>query len=376
MQKSCSLQVFCIILYTLMKKRILTDTFFTIVMMAAATLFSFVFFHFGNKNSANITIIYTLALIIAALKTSGYLYGAVSAVFCVVAVNYFFSYPYFKFNFTLAGYPLTFIGMLAISLITSTTTTALKRQRQAIAEREKALMEADKEKLRANLLRAVSHDLRTPLTGIIGSSSSYLENYRDLSETERTELMANIKEDSEWLLNMVENLLTVTRIQDNSQNKVKKTLEVVEEVVSEAIQRLQKRHPGVKIKVNMPNNFLMLPMDPTLIEQVLINLMENAFMHSESTEPVELTICEQEDNVLFRVRDFGKGISEQQMPGLFEGQQPGSTTTDGYKGIGIGLTICKTIILAHGGTITASNHEKGADFIFTLPKEKEDSDNA
>ncbi len=376
MQKSCPVQVFCIILYTLMKKRILTDTVFTIIMMAAATLFSFVFFHFGNKNSANITIIYTLALIIAALNTSGYLYGVISAVFCVVAVNYFFSYPYFKFNFTLAGYPLTFIGMLAISLITSATTTTLKQQRQAIAEREKELAEADKEKLRANLLRAVSHDLRTPLTGIIGSSSSYLENYQDLSETERTELVTNIKEDSEWLLNMVENLLTVTRIQNDSPNKVKKTLEVVEEVVSEAIQRLQKRHPGVKIKVQMPNNFLMLPMDPTLIEQVLINLMENAFVHSGSTEPVELSISEQEDLVLFRVRDYGKGISEEQMPGLFEGQQPGSTAADGHKGIGIGLTICKTIILAHGGTITASNHGRGADFIFTLPKEKEDSDNA
>lgn len=376
MQKSCPVQVFCIILYTLMKKRILTDTVFTIIMMASATLFSFVFFHFGNKNSANITIIYTLALIIAALNTSGYLYGVISAVFCVVAVNYFFSYPYFKFNFTLAGYPLTFIGMLAISLITSATTTTLKQQRQAIAEREKELAEADKEKLRANLLRAVSHDLRTPLTGIIGSSSSYLENYQDLSETERTELVTNIKEDSEWLLNMVENLLTVTRIQNDSPNKVKKTLEVVEEVVSEAIQRLQKRHPGVKIKVQMPNNFLMLPMDPTLIEQVLINLMENAFVHSGSTEPVELSISEQEDLVLFRVRDYGKGISEEQMPGLFEGQQPGSTAADGHKGIGIGLTICKTIILAHGGTITASNHGRGADFIFTLPKEKEDSDNA
>lgn len=376
MQKSCPVQVFCIILYTLMKKRILTDTVFTIIMMAAATLFSFVFFHFGNKNSANITIIYTLALIIAALNTSGYLYGVISAVFCVVAVNYFFSYPYFKFNFTLAGYPLTFIGMLAISLITSATTTTLKQQRQAIAEREKELAEADKEKLRANLLRAVSHDLRTPLTGIIGSSSSYLENYQDLSETERTELVTNIKEDSEWLLNMVENLLTVTRIQNDSPNKVKKTLEVVEEVVSEAIQRLQKRHPGVKIKVQMPNNFLMLPMDPTLIEQVLINLMENAFVHSGSTEPVELSISEQEDLVLFRVRDYGKGISEEQMPGLFEGQQPGSTAADGHRGIGIGLTICKTIILAHGGTITASNHGRGADFIFTLPKEKEDSDNA
>ena len=377
MQKSCLYrQVFCIILYTLMKKRIFTDTVFTIFMMAAATLFSFVFFHFGNKNSANITIIYTLALIIAALKTSCYLYGVISAVFCVVAVNYFFSYPYFKFNFTLAGYPLTFIGMLAISLITSATTTTLKRQRQAIAEREKELVEADKEKLRANLLRAVSHDLRTPLTGIIGSSSSYLENYHDLSETERTELVTNIKDDSEWLLNMVENLLTVTRIQNDSPNKVRKTPEVVEEVVSEAIQRLQKRHPGVKIRVQMPNNFLMLPMDPTLIEQVLINLMENAFVHSGSTEPVELSIREQEDLVLFRVRDYGKGISEEQMPGLFEGQQPGSTAADGHKGIGIGLTICKTIILAHGGTITASNHENGADFIFTLPKEKENSENA
>lgn len=359
-----------------MKKRILADTAFTAALMAAATLISFYFFHFGNKNSANITIIYILALIITALRTSGYLYGAVSAVFCVIAVNYFFSYPYWKFNFTLDGYPLTFIGMLAIALITSTTTTALKRQQQTIAEREKALVEADREKLRANLLRAVSHDLRTPLTGIMGSAASYLENYADLSETERTQLVANIKEDSQWLLNMVENLLTVTRIQNDSANKVTKTPEVVEEVVSEAILRLQKRRPGVKIKVHMPNNFLMLPMDPTLIEQVLINLMENACVHSESSAPIELTISEDADTAVFRVRDYGKGISSELLPGLFDGQQPGHTTSDGYKGTGIGLSICRTIILAHGGTITASNHKNGAEFIFTLPEEKETSENA
>ena len=377
MQKSCLYrQVFCIILYTLMKKRIFTDTVFTIFMMAAATLFSFVFFHFGNKNSANITIIYTLALIIAALKTSGYLYGVISAVFCVVAVNYFFSYPYFKFNFTLAGYPLTFIGMLAISLITSATTTTLKRQRQAIAEREKELVEADKEKLRANLLRAVSHDLRTPLTGIIGSSSSYLENYHDLSETERTELVTNIKEDSQWLLNMVENLLTVTRIKANDADKVKKTPEVVEEVVSEAILRLRKRLPDIKIRVNMPNDFLMLSMDPTLIEQVLINLMENACIHSGSSEPIDLIISETPDHISFTVRDYGRGISEKQLPYIFEGQQTMSESTDGHKGIGIGLSICKTIIQAHDGKITASNLSRGAEFTFTLPKEKEDHDNA
>lgn len=106
--------------------------------------------------------------------------------------------------------------MLAITLITSATTTSLKQHQKAAAEREKALAEADKEKLRANLLRAVSHDLRTPLTSIIGSSSSYLENGSDMTEYERTELVSNIKEDSEWLLNMVENLLTITRIDNNS----------------------------------------------------------------------------------------------------------------------------------------------------------------
>ena len=181
-------------------KRIFSDVLFTVILLAAATGLSFCFFHFGNKNPSNITVIYILALILIALKTTGYFYGIATALFCVVAVNYFFSYPYFRINFSLTGYPVNFIGMLAISLITSTTTTALKKQRLAIAEREKELAEADREKLRANLLRAVSHDLRTPLTSIIGSSSSFLENYRDLSEADRLELVSNIKEDSEWLL--------------------------------------------------------------------------------------------------------------------------------------------------------------------------------
>ncbi len=266
---------------------------------------------------------------------------------------------------------MNFIGMLAISLITSATTTALKKQRLAIAEREKELAEADREKLRANLLRAVSHDLRTPLTSIIGSSSSFLENYRDLSEADRLELVSNIKEDSEWLLNMVENLLTVTRIDDTSDNKVKKSAEVVEEVVSEAIRRLQKRLPDVRIRVSMPTDFLMLPMDPTLIEQVLINLLENAVIHSGSTEPVDLAIREEEELVIFSVRDYGKGIDSAALPHIFEGQQLSSEPPDGHRGMGIGLSICRTIIQAHGGTIRAENREKGAEFIFTLPKEKE-----
>lgn len=358
-----------------MNKKLISEIIFTLVMMAAATAISFGFFYLGNKNVANIAIVYTLALILTALYTSGYLFGIIASLFCVIAVNYFFSYPYFRINFSLDGYPVTFIGMLAISLITSATTTTLKRQRQAIAEREKELVEADKEKLRANLLRAVSHDLRTPLTGIIGSSSSYLENYRDLSDEDRTELVSNIKEDSQWLLNMVENLLTVTRIKDNDTDKVKKTPEVVEEVVSEAILRLRKRLPDIKIRVDMPNNFLMLSMDPTLIEQVLINLLENAYVHSGSRDPIDLTIAETPDHISFTVRDYGRGINEKHLPYIFEGQQTVSENADGHKGIGIGLSICKTIIRAHDGEITAANHSHGAEFTFTLPKEKEDQTN-
>ncbi len=354
-----------------MKKHIISDLIFTALLLMAATALSFCFFYFGNKNLANITVIYILALILIALKTTGYLYGTAAALFCVIAVNYFFSYPYFKLNFSLAGYPVTFLGMLATSLITSATTTTLKKQRLAIAEREKALFEADREKLRANLLRAVSHDLRTPLTSIIGSSSSYLENYQDLSENERLELVTNIKEDSEWLLNMVENLLTVTRIKDHADDKVRKSQEVVEEVVSEAIQRLQRRRPNARIRVTMPNDFLMLAMDPTLIEQVLINLMENAVIHSGSIEPIDLLIDEGEDVVSFSVRDYGKGIKEEQLPHIFDGQQLSSETADGNRGIGIGLSICRTIIQAHGGQIHAANLDRGAVFTFTLPMEKE-----
>lgn len=355
----------------LFMKKIFSDIIFSAILLAAATALSFCFFQFGNKNPSNITVIYILVLILIALKTTGYFYGIAAALFCVVAVNYFFSYPYFRINFSLTGYPVNFIGMLAISLITSATTTALKKQRLAIAEREKALAEADKEKLRANLLRAVSHDLRTPLTSIIGSSSSFLENYRALSEEDRLELISNIREDSQWLLNMVENLLTVTRIDSTSDNKVKKSSEVVEEVVSEAIRRLQKRLSGVHIRVTMPPDFLMLPMDPTLIEQVLINLLENAVIHSGSREAVDLTIREEGEAVVFSVRDHGKGIDSTILPHIFEGKQFSDETSDRHRGMGIGLSICRTIIQAHGGTIRAVNHEKGAEFIFTLPKEKE-----
>ncbi len=300
--------------------------------------------------------------------TEGYLYGIAASLVSVVGINYLFTWPYFQVNFTLTGYPVTFVFTLIISLMVSTMTTRIKAQAEALIEREKLLMDAEKEKMRANLLRSISHDLRTPLTGIIGSSSACLDNYASLSDQERLKLITHIRDDSNWLLNMVENLLSVTRIREDSM-KIATSLESVEEVVSEAIMRLRKRFPDVQIMVQVPREFLMIPMDAMLIEQVIINLLENALVHSGSRLPVELTVTCTDGEACFCVRDYGVGIAPERLSTIFDGScYSPESNSDGHRGMGIGLSICKTIITAHSGRIGARNHENGCEFFFTLPR--------
>ena len=339
----------------------------TILMMSAATLCSFLFFFYVPSGSANIALFYVFALVIIARYTKGYRFGVAAALFCVVFINYFFTYPHFKLNFTLSGYPVTFLVMLAIALIISTLTSHLKRQAEALAE-------AEKEKMRANLLRAVSHDLRTPLTSIIGSVAALRENTAIQNNADLYETLSHIYDDSGWLLNMVENLLSITRIQ-GADAHVKKSMEVVEEVVSESVARLKKRIPQAKIEVQLPDDFIMIPMDAILIEQVIMNLLENAIVHSKSSCPVRLQVSLEPETVRFEIIDFGIGISEDLVHTIFDGSACGAANSaDSRKGMGIGLSICKPIVIAHSGTITAKNHAQGAAFIFTLPMEQQGKD--
>ena len=155
------------------------------IVFVATTFGSFVFHEIASDPSLNIAMLYVLGLFIVARYTDGYAFGLLFAVSSVISVNYFFTYPYQKVNFSLEGYQVTFAGMLIIAMITSAMTTNMKEQARALAEQEKQLLEAQKEKMRANLLRAVSHDLRTPLTGIIGNSQSYLEMENSLNEEEK-----------------------------------------------------------------------------------------------------------------------------------------------------------------------------------------------
>ena len=224
--------------------------------------------------------------------------------------------------------------------------------------------------MRANLLRAISHDLRTPLTSIIGSSTVYLENEAHLTDIEKKSLVSHILEDSNWLLNMVENLLSVTKITGGATN-LKKQDEIIEEIVGEAVGRIRKRFPDSVVNVSVPEEMLIVPMDATLIEQVLINLMENAIRHSGSTAPIGVKVSRKKSGAVFTISDNGKGIDPSRIPDIFDGKtQHGSS--DSSRGIGIGLSICKSIILAHDGKIFAKNNlNGGASFTFVLPMKGE-----
>ena len=342
----------------------------TVSAMAAATVLSLIYHRINPAGTANIALIYILTVILISYHTDKYRYGILAAICSVFFIN-LFTYPFFVFNFAVSGYPLTFLFMYFISILTSATTFRLKEQARRIKDDEDLIMEAEKEKLRANLLRAVSHDLRTPLTSIIGASSSYLDNEETLSAEEKRRLVSQISEDADWLLHMVENLLSVTRITHSGANTLKKNPEVMEEVLLDAISTIRKRYPSMQIHMSLPDELLIVPMDPLLIKQVIMNLLENAYFHAHSQKPVECFLRSSDESASVHIRDYGIGIPKEHTDDIFDAAPSSpSSASDTRKGMGIGLSICKAIINAHGGSIHAVSHPDGAEFYFTLPKEE------
>lgn len=256
---------------------------------------------------------------------------------------------------------------LFLRMLASLVALALERQYLS-DEQHQILIETEKEKMRSNLLRAVSHDLRTPLTGILGASSTILESGAKLDKDAHDKLINNIKEDSQWLIHMVENLLSVTRINEGTMN-VAKSPEAAEEIVAEALSHIHKRFPNRKLSVKVPDELLMVPVDGTLIVQVLLNLIENAFKHSSLESIVSIDVRKESRYAVFEVSDQGPGIAEEDFPYLFESYVPnGNRCSDSSRGMGIGLSICMSIIKAHNGTLEAQNKSDcGAVFRFKLP---------
>ena len=310
--------------------------------------------------------IFVLAVLLVSRLTTGYLFGLIASLLGVVCVNFVFTYPYWAVNFTLSGYPLTFLTFLVVSIMTGTLTAQAK-------QRERLRAENEKEKMRANLLRSVSHDIRTPLTAILGATSAVLEN-PEMSPEDRSILLEDVRDDAQWLIRVVENLLSITRI-GSDQASIAKSPEAAEEVLGEAARKFRRRFPQVSVSVTAPESLLMVPMDPILIAQVLSNLLENAVLHGGTTTAISLSVQKEDDFARFSVRDNGCGISEKSLPTLFDGTMKHSETptSDGKRNMGLGLSVCLAIVRAHGGAMEARNLETGAEFSFRLPLNKEES---
>lgn len=313
------------------------------------------------RSSAASSLIFVLCIHVVARLTNGYAWGIAASLAAVLLVNFVFTYPFMEFNFTIAGYPLTFVTMLTVSISTSALTTAVKKQ-------EWLRLEGEKVKMRADLLRSVSHDLRTPLTSIAGSASVLLDS-PELPEDKRRELLGGIRDDSEWLIGMVENLLSITRVGGEGA-QIQKMPEAVEEVVADAVRKFRKLYPELPVETEVPEEVLFVPMDAVLICQVLTNLLENAALHGRTTSRITVRVTSGAGRAKFAVEDDGGGIDAEALPLLFEDKPAGAAPVDskGRHNMGIGLTVCRTIVKAHGGDMSAANRPGGgAVFWFELP---------
>lgn len=347
------------------EQTILKDIAFTTASLCVAFVVSLGIVQLFDTH-APIPAIFTLAVFLISRYTEAYIYGVLGSLIGMLAVNFAFTFPYFRFNFIIFENLVSAVVMLIISIMTSVLTTELKRQ-------EKMRVETEKEKMRANLLRAISHDLRTPLTTIYGSSSVMAENVHELSKEQIAELADDIREDAQWLIGMVENLLSVTKI-DNSGVKLIKTPVVLEELIDSVIVRFKKRYPKQEVQIEIPDDFINIPMDAVLMTQVIVNMLENAVQHAKGMKTLILRVSKKGENAVFEIIDDGCGIPKEKIGHIFTGYfETGDLPADNQKrNMGIGLSVCASVIKAHEGEITVKNlKEGGCCFRFTLRMEEE-----
>ena len=319
-----------------------------------------------HQDTTYVAVIFLLDVFLTAYWTNGYMLGILTAVAGVFSVDYIFTYPYWHISFTLTGFPLTFLVMMTISVLTAAVTSRAK-QTEAVRR------EAEREKMYADLLRAVSHDIRTPLTGIVGATNVLLEQDGELTAEQRQQLLRSTNEDAQWLIRIVENLLSITRI-NAEEARVKKAPEAAEEVIGSAVAKTHKHYPDVDVQVSVPDELMLVPMDPLLIEQVLVNLMENAVIHGD-TSRIDVTLAQEGENAVFTVSDNGRGIPLHLLGKLFDGSARSDRSSDGKRSMGIGLSVCRTVVHAHGGTIRGENKkEGGACFTVTLPMKGDENE--
>lgn len=267
----------------------------------------------------------------------------------------------------ISGRPLDSFENSVLLSILGECALAIENSRNA-KEKESAAVLAKNEQLRANLLRAISHDLRTPLTSISGNASNLMSNYDKLDDEMRMQIFTDIFNDSQWLISLVENLLSVTRIEEGRMN-FNMSVELMDEVIEEAMRHINRKSTEHNISVEYKDELILARMDARLIIQVIINIVDNAIKYTPAGSEIRITAEKKENTVSVRISDNGAGIPNSIKPRVFEMFFTGeSTIADNRRSLGLGLSLCKSIINAHGGEITLTdNTPHGSVFTFTLP---------
>lgn len=278
----------------------------------------------------------------------------------VLCFNFFFVPPRFTWNVEHSQYLVTFLVMLAVGLLISHLTVRVRSQAEAAKRSEVA---AETERLRSSLLSAVSHELKTPLTAIIGSAGSLLRA-PSAGGAHWRELLENIQEEAERLSRLVHNLIETTRLESGIV-QLKKEPYPIEDVIGTALDRLEKRLSGREVKTDIPEDLPLVPVDPVLMELVFINLIENSVRHAPGAAAIEISAYEKSSAVEVSVADRGPGLGAEHIGHVFEKFYRASKSAGGA---GLGLAICKAVVEAHGGTIRAENRSGGgAVFLLALP---------
>ena len=249
---------------------------------------------------------------------------------------------------------------------------ALENEKNA-REKEEAALIVQKEKLRANLLRSISHDLRTPLTSISGNASNLLSNEERFDSTTKKQLYLDIYDDSMWLISLVENLLSVTKLEEGTLN-IRLQAELLDEIIAEALQHTNRKNDEHRIIYQAPEELILVKVDARMVMQVIINIVDNAIKYTQAGSEILISTEKKKDKVLVRIADNGPGIPDDIKPMVFDMFYSGAKSiADSRRSLGLGLALCKSIINAHGGELEVSdNLPHGSVFTFSLPIEEVD----
>jgi len=308
-----------------------------------------------NLEPTNIVVFYLLAVVIVAIRW-GQGPAIVTSILSVLAFDFFLVPPYLTLSVDRIQYVFTFMGLLIVGLVISTLASKTREH----------LIQRQTERLQTALLNSISHDLRTPLASITGALTSLLDNDSNLNDSTRRELLETAYEESNSLNRLVGNLLDMTRVEANALKISRKPCEL-RDMLGASLEQLKEKVRSRSVIMDIPREFPEVPVDFSFMMKVFFNLIDNAIKYSPDSTQIDIKAAAFKDKVRIEIKDQGFGIPESDLKRIFDKfyrvERPQRIT-----GTGLGLSVCKGIVEAHGGEIQAKNNpDKGASFIIILP---------